>query len=105
MMAQGLLGPGEQLKVAQTTLANLRIAKEMDDLIVRSMVSGFFARLGGIMSSRLLCLGQRSAKQICSVFGDLSPEKEIAVQKVIDDETAEAVESIQKEIADVTDWK
>jgi len=104
LMRQGLLQPGEQLKIAQTTLANLRIAKEMDDLIVRSMVTKCFARLSGIISSRMLCLGQRAAKPICSLFGDMSPEKEIAVQKVVDDEVAGAVEAIQQEIKDATDW-
>jgi hypothetical protein len=104
LMKQGLLQPGEQLKVAQTTLANLKIAKEMDDLVVRSMVQNCFARLSGIIASRLLCLGQRSAKQLCSLFNDVSPEKEIAVQKVLDDEVAGAVTAIQKEIRDATDW-
>lgn len=104
LMSQGLLQPGEQLKIAQTTLANLRIAKEMDDLIVRTMVTRCFARLSGIISSRMLCLGQRSAKPLCSLFGDMSPEKEIAVQKLMDDEIAGAVEAIQREIEDATDW-
>lgn len=105
LMSQGLLQPGEQLKVAQTTLANLRIAKEMDDLIARDLVKKCFARLSGIIASRLLCLGQRSTKEICAVFGDMSPEKEIAVQRVVDDEVAGAVEAIQREIIDVSsEW-
>lgn len=104
LMAQGLLQPGEQLKIANTTLANLRIAKEMDDLIVKEMVVRFFSRLNGIMTSRLLCLGQRSAKAVCSIFGDMSGDKAIAVQQKIDDEVASAVEAIQREIADASDW-
>lgn len=104
LMSQGLLQPAEQLKIAQTTIANLRIAQEMDDLIVREMVVKCFARLSGIISSRLLCLGQRSAKNICSLFGDMSAEKEIAVQGLMDDEVAGAVDAIQKEIENATDW-
>lgn len=104
LMRQGLLNPGEQLKVAQTSLANLRIAKEMDDLIVRSTVISCFTRLSGIISSRMLCIGQRSARNICTIFDNMSPEKEIAVQQVLDAEVAGAVEAIQREIADATDW-
>jgi hypothetical protein len=104
LMSQGMLNPGEQLKIAQTALANLRIAKEMDDLITKQMVVQCFARLSGIMSSRLLCLGQRAAKQLCGIFDQTSPEKEIEVQKVLDDEVASAVEAIQKEISDAVDW-
>lgn len=104
LMSQGLLQPGEQLKIAQTALANLRIAKEMDDLITRDMVVQCFSRLSGIMSSRLLCLGQRSAKQLCGIFDQTSPEKEIEVQKVLDDEVASAVDAIQREISDVINW-
>lgn len=104
LMSQGLLQPGEQLKIAQTALANLRIAKEMDDLITRDMVVQCFSRLSGIMSSRLLCLGQRSAKQLCGIFDQTSPEKEIEVQKVLDDEVASAVDAIQREISDVVNW-
>lgn len=104
LMEQGLLNPGEQLKIAQTSLANLRIAKEMDDLVVKEMVIRCFTRLNGIMSSRLLCLGQRSARGLCAIFGDMSGEKEIAVQKALDDEVAAAVDAIQREMADVIDW-
>lgn len=104
LMEQGLLHPGEQLKIAQTTLANLRIAREMDDLVAKDMVKRFFTRLSGIVSSRLLCLGQRSAKGICSLFGNMSGEMEIAVQKELDDEVAAAVEAIQREIADAVEW-
>lgn len=104
LMSQGLLQPGEQLKIAQTALANLRIAKEMDDLITKEMVIQCFSRLSGIMSSRLLCLGQRSAKQLCGIFDQTSPEKEIEVQKVLDDEVASAVDAIQREISDVINW-
>ena len=104
LMAQGLLNPAEQLKIAQTTLANLRIAREMDDLVAREMVIRCFTRLSGIMSSRLLCLGQRAAKNICSIFGNMSGEKEIAVQEALDDEVAAAVEAIQREISDAVNW-
>lgn len=156
LLSQGLLSAGDQLKAAQTTLANLRIAKEMGDLVVRQTVVRCFARLSGIMTNRLLCIGQRSAKSIASVFGVLPPEKEqeirevtaelvrkicevfgevtpkkeekvkdlvmqmlmqvravfsgmspeneIKVQEVLDNEVSGAVEAIQREIIDATDW-
>lgn len=98
------LAPGDQLKMAQTTLANIRIAKELDDLIVRDMYDRFIGRLSGIMTNRLLCLGQRMAKPLCDVFGKRDPELEIKVQQLVEEEVEGAVEAVQREITDATDW-
>lgn len=68
------------------------------------MVKSFFGRLSGVMTNRLLCLGQRASKPLCDIFGDRDPEKQIKVQAVIDKEMASAVEAIQREISDATDW-
>lgn len=96
--------PGDKLKEAQTTLANLKIARELEDLILKTMVKGFFGRLSGVMTNRLLCLGQRMSKPLCDVFGDRDPEKQIKVQGIVDREMAGAIEAIQREISDATDW-
>ena len=80
----------------QTAKLQVELAKEMNVLVLNDMVERAFGKLNGTFTSHVLPMGQRISKDICAVFGDTSPEKKLAVQKIVDDENEKVVEAVKR---------
>jgi phage terminase Nu1 subunit (DNA packaging protein) len=85
---------------AQTAKLHVEMARELNVLIHQEVVDKAFGALNGAFVSHILPQGFRIAEEICALFADSSPEKKLAVQKIVDDENEKMLEEIKRETVD-----
>jgi len=81
----------------KTKEVQLRIAKEMKELIPRELVEKFFGRVVGVLHTSFLYFGERTAAHIAGICEITEPAKKLDIQKVIDKEITGGLKELKSQ--------